>query len=427
MSSLGKFFAALARPTLESHLSIMNFFGLKNARNAGAIGVLMLSGGLVSCGGGEGGATGSATFDGGSSPAFSAPRVADDEAHLMAAGAALNTAELERAERNAKALRSTEPTEVILPTIETGLSKASAAELTVFRFYNALSGAHFYTASVTERDQLRAQARSFVYEGPAFQASSQGSSGLSPVYRFYNTSTGVHFYTISEAERTQIQQNLSQFQFEGVAYFASQVAAAGYRPLYRSYVLDNGFHFYSVNASEGAGLAQYRAEGVAYYVVGAAAAATPPVDASPVADAVCGLPNFQRDLLQQVNAARASARTCGKVVRPAATPLVWNANLQVAAARHSTDMARNNFFSHTGSDGSDLGDRATAAGYNWRGIGENIAAGQSSVTTVMNGWLASEGHCNNIMEASFNDVALACVSQPGTAYGKYWTMELGRR
>jgi uncharacterized protein YkwD len=45
----------------------------------------------------------------------------------------------------------------------------------------------------------------------------------------------------------------------------------------------------------------------------------------------------------------------------------------------------------------------------------------------MNGWLASEGHCNNIMESSFNDVALACVSQPGTTYGKYWTMELGRR
>ncbi|AOW15676.1 hypothetical protein LPB72_01120 [Hydrogenophaga crassostreae] len=131
--------------------------------------------------------------------------------------------------------------------------------------------------------------------------------------------------------------------------------------------------------------------------------------------------------MQQINAARASGRTCGSAPRPATTPLVWNANLQVAAARHSTDMAKNNFFDHTGSDGSTLGVRATAAGYIWRGIGENIAAGQSSVTSVMNGWLASPGHCNNIMESSFNDVALACVSQPGTKYGKYWTMELGRR
>jgi uncharacterized protein YkwD len=174
-------------------------------------------------------------------------------------------------------------------------------------------------------------------------------------------------------------------------------------------------------------LAQYRAEGVAYFVVGTAAAGSPFLDLTPAPDAVCGLPGFQSELLQQINAARGRARTCGGVVRPATTPLVWNANLQVAAARHSSDMARNNYISHTGSDGSDLGERTTAAGYNWSGIGENIAAGPSDVTTAMNGWLASEGHCNNIMSSSFDDVALACVSQPGTIYGKYWTMGLGRR
>lgn len=416
----------------------MKFSGSTNSRTAGAVWVVLaLAAGLVSCGGGNGGAE---PYKWGVEPlpASSMGLAAADEAQLMATGAALNTQELEGAERTAKALRAAAPAEVIEPTAQTDLTKAAAAELTVFRFFNNLSGAHFYTASVTERDRLRAQAGAFAYEGPAFQSSSQGGDGLSPVYRFYNGSTGVHFYTISETEKTHIQQNLPQFLLEGVAYYASQVAAEGYRPLYRSYVSNKGFHFYSVSASEGAGLAQYRAEGVAYYVVGTAADETPatptptptptPVPAPvPVADTVCGLPNFQADLMRQINAARASARSCGGVARPAATALAWNANLQVAAARHSTDMAKNNFFSHTGSDGSDLGGRATAAGYIWRGIGENIAAGQANVTSVMNGWLASAGHCNNIMESSFNDVALACVSQPGTAYGKYWTMELGRR
>ena len=414
-------------PYGKKRSSNMNFSGYTNPRAAGSVWMLMLSAGLVACGGGEGGREDVAQAGGVPSSAASAPLVAADEARWMATGAVLNAKELESAERSAKALRATAPTEVIEPGLEAGLTKAAAAELTVFRFYNALSGAHFYTASATERDQLRAQPGAFAYEGPAFQASAQAVGGLAPVYRFFNGSTGVHFYTISETEKTQIQRNLPQFQLEGVAYYASQVATEGYRPLYRSYVLGKGFHFYSVDASEGAGLAQYQAEGVAYYVVGTAAAAPPPSNPSPAVDTECGLPNFQRDLLQQINAARSSARTCGRVVRPAAAPLAWNANLQVAAARHSTDMARNNFFSHTGSDGSDLGDRATDAGYNWRGIGENIAAGQSSVTSVMNGWLASEGHCNNIMESSFNDVALACVSQPGTTYGRYWTMELGRR
>ncbi|HEY9095430.1 MAG TPA: CAP domain-containing protein, partial [Hydrogenophaga sp.] len=169
----------------------------------------------------------------------------------------------------------------------------------------------------------------------------------------------------------------------------------------------------------------YRQEGVAYYVVGASAA--DPAPTPPAVDATCGLPNFQADWLQQVNAARAVARTCGGVLRPAAPALSWSATLQTAANRHSTDMAVNNFFSHTGSDGSSVGTRATEAGYNWRGVGENIAAGYANVSVVMNGWLASTGHCNNLMEASYTEVALACVVQPGTAYGKYWTMVLGRR
>jgi hypothetical protein len=40
--------------------------------------------------------------------------------------------------------------------------------------------------------------------------------------------------------------------------------------------------------------------------------------------------------------------------------------LTQAALVHSDDMVANNFFSHTGSDGSSAGQRATAAGYAWR-------------------------------------------------------------
>jgi uncharacterized protein YkwD len=277
---------------------------------------------------------------------------------------------------------------------------------------------------VTERDELRARAGSFAYEGPAFEASNQAGGGLSPVYRFFNSATGVHFYTISETEKNHIQQTLPQFQLEGVAYYASQVAATGYRPLYRAYVLNKGFHFYSVDTAETSGLPQYRAEGVAYHVIASGAVVTPPVSG---VDPTCGLAGFQLDLMQQINAARAVQRSCGGVVRPATTPLTWNASLQAAALRHSTDMAQNNFVLHTGSDGSNAGTRASAAGYAWRSYGENIAGGQAHVTAVMTAWLGSQGHCDNIMNSSFNDVALACVSQSGTTYGKYWTMMLGRR
>ena len=144
------------------------------------------------------------------------------------------------------------------------------------------------------------------------------------------------------------------------------------------------------------------------------------------ADTSCGLPNFRDSLLQAINAARAVARSCGATAMPAVAPVAWNDLLFSAAARHSTDMAANNYFSHTGLDGRSMSQRVTAEGYAWSWVGENIAAGQSSVSAVMNGWLASPGHCANIMNAQPRDVAVACVQRSGTTYGRYWTMLLAR-
>lgn len=140
----------------------------------------------------------------------------------------------------------------------------------------------------------------------------------------------------------------------------------------------------------------------------------------------CGQANFRADLLQQINAARAQSRTCGSNTLPAATALAWNDRLFSAAARHSRDMAVNNYFSHTSLDGRTFSRRITDEGYAWSSSGENIAAGQASVSDVVSGWLASPGHCANIMRAEFRDVAVSCVSQAGSSYGRYWTMSLAR-
>lgn len=148
--------------------------------------------------------------------------------------------------------------------------------------------------------------------------------------------------------------------------------------------------------------------------------------AAKASGATCDLAGFQADLLQQLNAARAAARSCGGVAYPAAAPLAWNARLASAATRHSTDMANNDLFSHTGSDGSTSGQRATKAGYRWRAIGENIAAGYPDVRAVVDGWLKSPGHCKNIMNGVYADLGAACASQASSRYGKYWTMVVAR-
>ena len=105
-------------------------------------------------------------------------------------------------------------------------------------------------------------------------------------------------------------------------------------------------------------------------------------DSEPRADApsgpgpTCGLANFEADLLQRVNAARAAGAQCGAHgAFAAAGPLQWHGVLVAAAARHSQDMASHNFFSHTGSDNSSPAQRVTDAGYGWHLVAENIAAG----------------------------------------------------
>ncbi|MGQ3051228.1 MAG: CAP domain-containing protein [Roseateles sp.] len=164
---------------------------------------------------------------------------------------------------------------------------------------------------------------------------------------------------------------------------------------------------------------------------GTPAPAPAPAPAPPPATAgtriTCNLPNFEADMLAAVNAHRRSGANCGaRGAFPAAPELTWNAALTQAAVAHSDDMVVNNFFSHTGSNGSSAGDRATAAGYTWRSVGENIAAGQPSIAVVVDGWMKSDGHCANLMNATFRDIGVACVAgNANTTYRTYWSQELG--
>jgi uncharacterized protein YkwD len=124
----------------------------------------------------------------------------------------------------------------------------------------------------------------------------------------------------------------------------------------------------------------------------------------------------ERDVLTLVNQDRAAL---GLGV------LTGDSRLHNAAIAHSTDMATNNFFDHAGSEGSNAGDRAQAAGYNWTAWGENIAAGYTTAQSVFDGWLASPGHRDNMRNSAFTDIGIGLV--PGTAeteFATYWTMVL---
>lgn len=116
-----------------------------------------------------------------------------------------------------------------------------------------------------------------------------------------------------------------------------------------------------------------------------------------------------------VNSERAAAG-CG--------PLKDDPQLRAAAQGHSDDMARRNFFSHSNPDGADPGKRTTAAGYRWSTYGENIAKGQQTPAQVMDSWMKSQGHRENILNCSFKDIGVGIHQGPG---GPWWTQNFGAR
>ncbi|AZV27701.1 MULTISPECIES: CAP domain-containing protein [Pseudomonas] len=130
-------------------------------------------------------------------------------------------------------------------------------------------------------------------------------------------------------------------------------------------------------------------------------------------------------LLEQLNAARAQPRQCGGQAFAATTPLAWNAVLGGVAQEHSREMANNNYFDHKDRDGRTPGDRAELAGYSGQQVGENIAAGQDTVQKVVAGWLASPGHCANLMNPQYRELGAAYAVDPKSSAGIYWTAMFG--
>jgi uncharacterized protein YkwD len=137
---------------------------------------------------------------------------------------------------------------------------------------------------------------------------------------------------------------------------------------------------------------------------------------------------IRRQILGLVNAARATGHRCGNKSYPPAPPLELNADLTQAALAHSEEMALYNEFQHGGHDGSSLSARVARTGYGaYSIIGENIAAGVMSSAEVMQGWLNSPPHCENIMEASFAEIGIAyAVTHRGDEL-VYWTQDFAAR
>lgn len=154
-------------------------------------------------------------------------------------------------------------------------------------------------------------------------------------------------------------------------------------------------------------------------------------------------------MLQMVNDLRTKGTNCGGEMMPPVASVEMDAALLCAARLHSKDMAERDFFSHsTWNEGAETcaSDGNCATGYSCdpqfpgetpkrcgkspalrveeaggpSGAGwENIAGGKATAEATFEQWVASEGHCKNMMRGQLKTIGIGYYS--GGSFGHYWT------
>jgi uncharacterized protein YkwD len=139
-----------------------------------------------------------------------------------------------------------------------------------------------------------------------------------------------------------------------------------------------------------------------------------------VSEPLADLGSVRSLALSRVNEARRRAN------RP---PVTASSALDAAAQSYAEEMHRRRFYSHRSPEGTAPADRASAAGYGaFAYMGENIAKGLFSADEVVERWLGSRGHQENILHPMAAEMGI------GVAFGDtpdgfqvLWVQMFGRR
>lgn len=143
-----------------------------------------------------------------------------------------------------------------------------------------------------------------------------------------------------------------------------------------------------------------------------------------VAPASAQAPILASRALRLVNDARARGAHCGERSFAPAPPVKLSDTLATVALGHASDMAKHNYFEHQDLAGHSPADRVRAVGYAEKLVGENIAYGPKSADEVVQGWLASPAHCENIMDPRFAEMGIAFAAGQASRRGLFWVQVL---
>lgn len=107
-------------------------------------------------------------------------------------------------------------------------------------------------------------------------------------------------------------------------------------------------------------------------------------------------------------------------------PLIWNSSLSQAAAWKAQDMAFTGAVEHLDQFGRRVDARAIQFGYDqFEWLGENLAGGFRDPERVVQAWLKSPKHRDNLLRPEFQEVGIALVHDPHSPHQYYWVQVFG--
>ncbi|MGO4888845.1 CAP domain-containing protein [Anaerobacillus sp. MEB173] len=119
------------------------------------------------------------------------------------------------------------------------------------------------------------------------------------------------------------------------------------------------------------------------------------------------LSQFELRVVELTNAERA---------KHGLAPLQVDEQLSKVARQKSIDMKQNNYFAHQSPTYGSPFDMMNQFGVQYRSAAENIAMGQRSPEEVVNAWMNSSGHRQNILNSGFTHIGVGHAAE-----GNYWT------
>ncbi|MFG6468097.1 CAP domain-containing protein [Roseateles sp. BYS87W] len=129
--------------------------------------------------------------------------------------------------------------------------------------------------------------------------------------------------------------------------------------------------------------------------------------------------------LDKINALRAQGAMCGNRRMANAGPVRAHPALDASARSFAQDLATQDRLSHLNTAGQALRARLRESGYAMRTAAENVAGGAETLDEVLEQWMASPLHCENLMAPEFQEFGLACATGSG-ALERFWVLQLAQ-